>query len=88
LLINKTYIKTAEDFFLGLANESATFTHEVIEVLFSIYEFSPYEQFSWNKLPLQIKEYLYTDRYVTSTENCEIHYMHMKTLTENDQTGR
>jgi hypothetical protein len=32
-----------------------------------IYEFSNYEQFSWNELPLRIKGYLYIFDLYTST---------------------
>jgi hypothetical protein len=37
-------------FFLGPLDESVTFTFKIMGILFSIFEFSPYRQFSWNKL--------------------------------------
>lgn len=39
--------------FPGFVNESVTFTCKVMGISYSVYEFSPYEQFlSLNELPL------------------------------------
>jgi hypothetical protein len=37
----------------------ATFTCKVMGISISIYELSPYEQFLWNQLPLEIEGYLW-----------------------------
>jgi hypothetical protein len=45
-----TYVEKVLGNFVGVGNQSEFVTLKLKEVLFPIYEFSPYEQFSSNKL--------------------------------------